>query len=173
MGVMPEATATRRQATVATAAAAENAGRPRPSLFAESALNPVATAVAVIQALLWFFALPALMKPFWTQFWSGLSPLAGQVLMNSMGLLYFISYAIVITPIYYGNYPFFEQYKISDKPWAWRSEKKADRDRFWARRRSTQALQTPRGSLHEGGSQIFFYADVFANSILLILLVLC
>ena len=35
-------------------------------------------------------------------------------------------------PIYYGNFAFFEQYKISDKPWAWRSEKRQDRDQFWA-----------------------------------------
>ena len=34
-------------------------------------------------------------------------------------------------PIYRGNYSF-EQYKISDKPWAWRAEKKEDRDAFWA-----------------------------------------
>lgn len=45
------------------------------SLFEDAARNPVSTAVAVAQALLWFFALPAVMKPFWPQFWLGLTPL--------------------------------------------------------------------------------------------------
>lgn len=49
-----------------------------------------------------------------------------------MGLLYFVSYAIVMLPIYYYNFPFFEQYKISNKPWAWRSVKESDRDQFWS-----------------------------------------
>lgn len=35
------------------------------SLFEDAARNPVSTAVAVAQALLWFFALPAVMKPYW------------------------------------------------------------------------------------------------------------
>jgi methylsterol monooxygenase len=61
-----------------------------------------------------------------------MSPLGSQVLINELGLFYFVGYALVMLPIYYGNFPVFEKYKISDKPWAWRSEKKEVRDAFWA-----------------------------------------
>lgn len=65
-------------------------------MFEEAARHPVSTAVAIAQCAMWFFILPLLAKPYWTEFWSGLPPLAGQVLMNSMGLIYFLSYAIVM-----------------------------------------------------------------------------
>lgn len=87
--------------------------------------------VASAQALAWFLALPPLLKPYWENVWSQFSPLAAQVIMNETGLVYFLTYALVMLPIYSGNYSFFEQYKISEKPWAWRSEKKEVRDEFW------------------------------------------
>ena len=89
--------------------------------------------VAAAQAALWFFALPPLCKPYWQRLWA-LSPgsLASQMILNQLALFYFVVYGLVMLPIYRGNYPFFEQYKISDKPWAWRSEKQEVRDAFWA-----------------------------------------
>ena len=89
--------------------------------------------VAAAQAAVWFFALPPLCKPHWERVWAlSPGPLASQVALNQLALIYFISYTLVMIPIYRGNYAFFEQYKISDKPWAWRSEKQWERDAFWA-----------------------------------------
>lgn len=81
------------------------------------------TAAASLQSLFWFFALPTLLKPHWEGFWSGYSPLQAQVLLNEIGLAYFAVAALLMVPIYAGNYAFFEQYKISDQEWHWRSEK--------------------------------------------------
>lgn len=88
-------------------------------------------AIAAVQSLTWFFLLPELLKPHWEQIWSPFSPMAAQLLINQWNLVIFITYSLVMFPIYYANVPFFEQYKISDKPWAWRSEKKEERDAFW------------------------------------------
>lgn len=89
--------------------------------------------VAAAQSASWFFALPPLCKPRWVHMWSlSPSPLASQLLLNSLAIFYFLGYGIVMLPIYRGNHPCFEQYKISDKPWAWQSKDQAVRDRFWA-----------------------------------------
>ena len=85
-----------------------------------------------LQALCWFFLLPAALKPVWEGFWSGLSPLYAQLLLNVTGFFYFFAYAVVMLPIYYAEIPFFEQFKISDQPWAWRSPKEEVRRKFWA-----------------------------------------
>ena len=90
------------------------------------------TLVAALQSAFWFFALPPLMKPYWEDNWSGMSPLAAQLILNQLNVVYFVAFCLIMFPIYRGNYPFFEQYKISDKPWAWRSEKQQERDAFWA-----------------------------------------
>ena len=90
------------------------------------------TALAAFQAALWFFALPALVKPHWEAVWSGMHPLVAQLIMNLVGLIYITTYTVVMLPIYAGNYAFFEQYKISDKVWAWQSAKKEEREIFWA-----------------------------------------
>ena len=78
---------------------------------------------AALQSLFWFFAVPPLLKPHWEGFWSEYSPLQAQVLLNEMGLAYFAIAALLMVPIYSGNYAFFERYKISDQEWHWRSEK--------------------------------------------------
>jgi sterol desaturase/sphingolipid hydroxylase (fatty acid hydroxylase superfamily) len=89
--------------------------------------------VAAAQAALWFFALPPLCKPHWERVWAlSPGPLVSQVILNQLAIIYFIGYTLVMLPIYHGNYRFFEQYKISDKPWAWRSDKQEERDAFWA-----------------------------------------
>lgn len=90
--------------------------------------------VAAAQAALWFIALPALCRPRWENLWAlSPGPLASQLVLNQLaGGAYFLIYGLVMLPIYRGNYPFFEQYKLSDKPWAWRSAKQEERDAFWA-----------------------------------------
>ena len=99
--------------------------------------------VAVAQTAVWFFVLPVVCKPHWEWFW-GLPllshPLAKQVLLNEMGFLYFIIACVLIVPIYAGNYPFFEQFRITDqsnyggpcKDFDFRSDKKEVRDKFWS-----------------------------------------
>jgi sterol desaturase/sphingolipid hydroxylase (fatty acid hydroxylase superfamily) len=94
-------------------------------------LNFIYTLIAAAQAFAWLFILPELLKPHWEQIWSHFSPFAAQLLLNQLNIVYFTLYSLVMLPIYYGNFPFFEQYKISDKPWAWRSEKQEVRDEFW------------------------------------------
>jgi sterol desaturase/sphingolipid hydroxylase (fatty acid hydroxylase superfamily) len=88
--------------------------------------------VAVCLSLLWFFATPILCKPYWEWLWSPFSPLIQQVLLNEMGFLYFGGAAVLMLPIYAGNYSFFEQYRICERDWDWRSEKPEVRDAFWA-----------------------------------------
>jgi sterol desaturase/sphingolipid hydroxylase (fatty acid hydroxylase superfamily) len=53
------------------------------------------------------------------------------MLLNLTGFVYFFAYAVVTLPIYYAEIPFFEQFKISDQPWAWRSPKEEVRRKFW------------------------------------------
>jgi len=98
------------------------------------------TALAVGQSLVWFFALPPLFKPYWEGLWGGLAPLTQQLVLNQLVVLYFIAAAILMIPIYAGNMPFFEQFKISSKVWAWRSAKKQERDDFWALTRRSLTL---------------------------------
>ncbi|GMI07962.1 hypothetical protein TrVE_jg13305 [Triparma verrucosa] len=89
------------------------------------------TCVAILLSAFWFFALPPLIRPYWEGLWSGYSPLAKQVILNQINVVYFVIFFLGMLPIYRGNYPFFEQYKISDKPWAWKSDKQKERDAFW------------------------------------------
>ena len=89
------------------------------------------TCVAIFLSAFWFFALPPLIRPYWEGLWSGYSPLAKQVILNQINVVYFVIFSLGMLPIYRGNYPFFEQYKISDKPWAWKSDKQKERDAFW------------------------------------------
>ena len=95
-------------------------------------MDAVWKAAAVAQSLAWFFLLPPLVKPYWEAAWAPLSPLAAQVVLNQLGLFYFATYSLVMLPIYAGGYPFFEQFKISEKPWAWKSESPQVREEFWA-----------------------------------------
>ena len=89
--------------------------------------------LAAAQAAVWFFLLPIICKSHWVDAWALLPhPLHRQVLLNLLGLFYFVGYSMVMLPIYAGNFAFFEQFKISTKPWAWRSEKREVRDAFWA-----------------------------------------
>ena len=99
------------------------------------------TALAAAQSALWFFALPPLCKPHWEQMWAlSPGPLHSQIILNLFGVIYLFAYSLVMLPIYWGNYPLFEQYKISDKPWAWRSEKQQERDAFWRLSRRSLVL---------------------------------
>lgn len=94
-------------------------------------LNFIYVIIAAAQAFAWLFILPELLKPYWEEIWSQFTPFQAQLILNQLNLIIFGVYSLVMFPIYYGNYSFFEQYKISDKPWAWRSEKKEVRDEFW------------------------------------------
>lgn len=55
-----------------------------------------------------------------------------QLLLNMTGLVYFAAAVVIMLPIYALEHPFFEQFKISDKPWAWRSASADVRNDFWA-----------------------------------------
>lgn len=88
-------------------------------------------AVAIIQTLIWFYLLPELMKPLWKTF-EGKSPLESELLlMISTVPTSFILYTLCMLPIYYLNLPFFEQYKISNRTWPWRSDDPNVRNEFW------------------------------------------
>ena len=97
--------------------------------------------VAALQSAFWFFLLPALCRPYWAHAWAlAPGPFASQVMLNLMSQSLYVIYGLVMWPIYRGSYPFFEQYKISDKPWAWQSKEREVRDAFWALSRRSAKL---------------------------------
>lgn len=107
----------------------------------QASLFSVWTPIAIAQASLWFFALPLVCRPVWASFWSQFSPRTAEVLLNSTGLLLFLGYSLCALPLYYLQLPFFEQYKISDRPWPWRADQpQATRSAFWALARRSVIL---------------------------------
>jgi len=61
------------------------------------------TPVAIAQSLFWFFCLPELCKPWWENAWIDVSPLKAEVALNSLGLPFFVLYALCSLPIYYAG----------------------------------------------------------------------
>lgn len=109
-----------------------------------SRLPPAAWQVAAIaQSLFWFFAIPHLLRPYWGLFWAQVLESYGttgrEVLLNLMGAPLYIIYPLLVLPIYRAKDPFFEQFKISEKPWAWQSPKPEVREEFV--RRSYKSVQ--------------------------------
>ena len=90
------------------------------------------TPLALIQVYIWLCVLPKLCKPHWETFWTQLTPLQGDLVINSFGMIFFPLYCLAMLPVYIMDIPFFEQFKISDKPWPWRKDQptKVQND-FW------------------------------------------
>lgn len=102
------------------------------------------TAVAVAQVIFWLLCMPALVRPHWERIWIGLqtqSPFLSELVLNWTALGVFVIYGLCIFPVYYMQHPFFEQYKIADKPWAWLdTNPQPIRDAFWAQTRKSLKL---------------------------------
>jgi sterol desaturase/sphingolipid hydroxylase (fatty acid hydroxylase superfamily) len=96
--------------------------------------------VAICLSLIWFFVTPVILKPHWEWFWSPFSPVMKQILLNEMGFFYFAIATALMLPIYAGNFNFFEQFRICERDWDWKSEKPEVRSAFWALSRRSLAL---------------------------------
>ena len=88
-------------------------------------------AIAILQAYTWLFILPKTMKPLWSKIFEGKSSLQCELILSTIVPLSLLVYTLCMLPIYYLNIPFFEQYKISDKPWPWQSDNQQVRKDFW------------------------------------------
>ena len=98
------------------------------------------TLVAALQSVLWFFGLPILLRPFWSSFWNNFTPFQAELLLNLSGFPIFTLYTLAMLPVYFGSYSFFEQYKISDKPWPWFSKNPEERNAFYELSRKSLGL---------------------------------
>jgi sterol desaturase/sphingolipid hydroxylase (fatty acid hydroxylase superfamily) len=110
--------------------------------------------VAILQSLFWLFGLPIICRKYiWDDIFNsaiiqrnsntsnsnsnsnsvvnGIA-IADFLLSFSTPVLFFISYNLIMIPIYIGRYSFFEQYKIQKHlAWPWFDERKNIRDGFW------------------------------------------
>jgi len=90
------------------------------------------TLLGVIQSVLWFFALPHLVKPYWTKIFDNFTNQQAEVLLWAIGGPYMLLYILVAAvPSYvtFRNVEFIQQYKISKEPWPWLSSgKQLNRD---------------------------------------------
>lgn len=90
------------------------------------------TPLVLAQVYIWLFVLPTLCKPYWETFWTSLTPLQADLVLNSVGMVFFPLFCLAMLPVYNMELPFFEQYKISDKPWPWRKDQPQHiQDAFW------------------------------------------
>ncbi len=93
--------------------------------------------VAIGQAMFWLFGIPALCrKQVWDKVFGRIVANYGEstaefVLIISVAPLFFFLYTLVMIPIYAGDYPFFEQYKIQEKGWPWFDSDPKVRQHFW------------------------------------------
>ena len=110
--------------------------------------------IAILQSLFWFFGLPLICRKFiWEDIFNtviirsnnnnnddndnsnnrmnGIA-LADFMLSFFTPILFFVSYNLIMIPIYIGQYSFFEQYKIQKhRVWPWLDERQNIRDEFW------------------------------------------
>ena len=98
--------------------------------------------VAILQSLFWLFGIPILCRKYvWDNVWGSLiasfpnygHEIAEAVLSCSVPIFFFTSYVLIMIPIYAGQYPFFEQYKILQRPqyWPWFDPRPQIREKFW------------------------------------------
>ena len=98
--------------------------------------------VAILQSVFWLFGIPILCRKYvWDNVFGALiasSPnhgmeIAETVFVMSVPILFFTSYTLVMIPIYAGQYPFFEQYRIQQQHqhWPWFDPRPQVREEFW------------------------------------------
>mmetsp|Transcript_31398 Transcript_31398/g.61191 ORF Transcript_31398/g.61191 Transcript_31398/m.61191 type:complete len:290 (+) Transcript_31398:53-922(+) len=97
-------------------------------------------ALCAAQAAAWFWGVPHLAKPYWETFWSKFPPVQAELALNVTGFFLFLAYSVVMLPIYTAKWPFFEQFKISDKPWPWHDPNPTVREAFWSQSRKSVGL---------------------------------
>ena len=85
--------------------------------------------LALAQVYVWLVVLPEIVRPHWEHFWVSQTPLQSSLVMNSFGFVAFPVFGIMMQMIYRLQWPFFEQFKISDKRWPWLGDE-VTRDAF-------------------------------------------
>ena len=97
--------------------------------------------LGALQSAVWFFVTPHVCKYIWPRLFGQHQAEVAELLLWCGLLPYFVLYLVVVAlPPYYLNWGFFEQYKVSDEEWPWRSMHKKVRDRFWKTARSSLVL---------------------------------
>jgi sterol desaturase/sphingolipid hydroxylase (fatty acid hydroxylase superfamily) len=100
--------------------------------------------VAILQSLFWLFGLPIFCRKYiWDDIFNtviirnnnsvtnGIA-IADFILSFTTPILFFVSYNLIMIPIYIGQYSCFEQYKIQKHlVWPWFDERQNIRDEFW------------------------------------------
>ncbi|KAL7514627.1 hypothetical protein ACHAXN_012637 [Cyclotella atomus] len=87
---------------------------------------------AAIQSVIWFFAIPPLLKPHWSSFFDGFSSSVAEATLFLMIIPFFLLYMLVVAlPPYLLQWKCFEQYKISNLSWPWLDDRATVRDAFW------------------------------------------
>ena len=88
--------------------------------------------VAAIQSALWFFALPPLLKPYWSSLFVGLSSSTAESTLFLLIIPFYLLYILIVAlPPYLLQWPCFEQYKIAKNAWPWLDDRPSIRDAFW------------------------------------------
>lgn len=97
--------------------------------------------VALLQTLVWLFGVPILCRKYvWDNVFGALmashptygNEIAEVVFVTVIPPVFFLSYTLVMIPIYAGNYPFFEQYRIQQHVcWPWFDPRPKVREDFW------------------------------------------
>ena len=97
--------------------------------------------LGALQSAVWFFVTPHVCKYIWPRLFGQHQAEVAELLLWCGLLPYFVLYLVVVAlPPYYLNWGFFEQYKVSDEEWPWRSMHKEVRDSFWKTARSSLVL---------------------------------
>ncbi len=94
--------------------------------------------IAFAQSLFWLFGIPIICRQYvWDQFFGRILANYGQnfaewIFSVSLAPILSFSYILAMIPLYAGEYPFFEQYKIQQtKSWPWFDEDPKVRKDFW------------------------------------------
>lgn len=89
--------------------------------------------VAALQSSLWFFALPAALKPHWSDLFDGFSSSTAEALLFLLIIPFYLLYILLVAlPIYLLQWECFERFKISKNAWPWLGDNDPSiREAFW------------------------------------------
>jgi methylsterol monooxygenase/4-alpha-methyl-delta7-sterol-4alpha-methyl oxidase len=101
------------------------------------------TLVAALQSTLWFFAIPPLLKPYWSSIFAEFSSSSAEIILFLLITPFYVAYiTVVAVPPYLLQWDFFEQYKISKEPWPWLDDRQSVRNKFWDLTKKTIAVDS-------------------------------
>jgi len=99
--------------------------------------------VGALQSALWLFALPPLLKPYWSSCFADFSLSTAEMILFLLLIPFYCFYVITVAlPPYLLQWDFFEQYKISKDPWPWLDYRESVRTKFWSLTYKTIAVDS-------------------------------